>query len=242
MRLTQSVVFMTTLIDMIKEGMLIPAGFQRPYVWTKPDVLALCDSLASEFPMGGILVWKPKQDLDLASLAKPRLGPILPSDDTRATSLILDGQNRLSTLAWILATPGERARITGRTAAEAETWRDEEEIVYDHASGKILFLPHEEAVRGLRIPLRHVIHFTGRPMLELMKSWEAQGFYNSHMEEAVTGFEKISHGFREARVVLTTIEDATTDEARHAFQRICRVGVPMSVEDFDAAMSWQAGA
>jgi hypothetical protein len=40
----------------------------------------------------------------------------------------------------------------------------------------------------------------------------------------------------------TTISDATADEAKYAFLRICRVGVPMSEADFDQAVAWHPKA
>lgn len=49
-----------------------------------------------------------------------------------------------------------------------------------------------------------------------------------------------AHQSREARTVETLIQNATAEEARHAFLRICRVGVPMSQEDFDRAVGWTA--
>ena len=39
----------------------------------------------------------------------------------------------------------------------------------------------------------------------------------------------------------TFIEDATPEDARRAFLRICKAGVPMSEADFNSAMKWDPG-
>ena len=46
------------------------------------------------------------------------------------------------------------------------------------------------------------------------------------------------NAFRNAQVVVTNLEQATVEEAKDAFLHICKVGVPMSAADFEAAVSW----
>lgn len=104
MRITQSSVFVRTLLTNAATGQILPAAMQRPYVWQLNDVEALCDSILSGFPIGSFLLWEPDGAADLSFVAKGRLGPIganVSGTGSDQYQLMLDGQNRLATLAWL---------------------------------------------------------------------------------------------------------------------------------------------
>jgi hypothetical protein len=80
---------------------------QRRYVWRAPRVRDLLDSLYRGYPSGSILVWQtdapqPSRDLDVAQ----------ESDPMGSHQLLLDGQQRLTSLSAILR--GEPVSVRGR--------------------------------------------------------------------------------------------------------------------------------
>lgn len=86
MQITQSSGFLFDLLREVRSGTLLPAAFQRPYVWSKQDVEALCDSVLTGFPIGGFLVWEPGTLGDVSQLGRSRLGPVAAKiDQTCAT-------------------------------------------------------------------------------------------------------------------------------------------------------------
>jgi biotin synthase-related radical SAM superfamily protein len=78
----------------------------------------------------------------------------------------------------------------------------------------------------------------------IRKAWDVwtneKGYPEDQVEDMIKFHDKCADAFRDARTAITIIENATPDEARSAFLRICRVGVQMSQEDFDKAVNWSA--
>lgn len=250
MEIRQRSSFLMTLVREVASGRMLPAAMQRPYVWGKADVEALCDSIMSRFPIGAFLMWNPGPKADLTQLAKGRLGPLMPaSGDVGYSpySLLLDGQNRAATLAWMMLRPDDALpALDELSAAERATWMAGESLVLDWESRSVKFVPQDEVEVGLRMPAWTLL---------ANASEDSRGTANKHWrrldkeiwpqyadrEEAddfLAFWEKACDHFREARTTETIIEGASPAEARHAFVRICRVGVPISQEDFDRAIGW----
>ena len=236
MRITQNTLFMTELLHGVAEGHTIPAGMQRQYVWQEEDVLALCDSLVSMFPIGGILTWMPSRGTP-KDVAKPRLGPIAPAPGP-ASRLILDGQNRLATLAWCLRGHDPDAELHDASEKEKTTWMNGRELVYNWHNDGFAFMEPQESRELITVPVRAAFSTGMRTFLDSWNHWAEKGHSDSDIEACAHQWDKITRGFQEARIVETCLQDATPEEARHAFLRICRNGVPMSEEDFDAALNW----
>ena len=94
------------LVAMIARGELRLPEMQRRYVWRAPRVRDLLDSLYRGYPSGAILVWEtpeaqPSRDLSVEQQSSPL-----------TTKLLLDGQQRLTSLSAVLR--GEPIRVRGR--------------------------------------------------------------------------------------------------------------------------------
>jgi hypothetical protein len=100
------VVFLYELLQELTEGRLRIPRFQRPFVWRRDQMTDLLDSVYNQYPIGSLLVWE--TDEPIATLDK--LGPFLfPDPPEGAVGYLLDGHQRLSTLAGALI-PGDRSR------------------------------------------------------------------------------------------------------------------------------------
>ena len=80
-----------TLIDDIDYGRLSLPEMQRPFVWKSTKVRDLFDSIYRGYPVGYLLFWENVKDQ-----AKRDIG--VDEKEDRAKSLIIDGQQRLTTL------------------------------------------------------------------------------------------------------------------------------------------------
>ena len=80
---------------------------QRQYVWKKPQILKLMDSIFRNYPIGIGLVWV--APFTKAINIRPNNKTIVPPFNKRAkhAELIIDGQQRLSTLYGIITGSGE---------------------------------------------------------------------------------------------------------------------------------------
>jgi Uncharacterized conserved protein len=78
------------LIKDIRQGGLILPEFQRGYVWKSNQVRSYLNSLYRGYPTGSFLIWK--------TPTPPKVRGDLPSDETKSYRLILDGQQRLTSV------------------------------------------------------------------------------------------------------------------------------------------------
>ena len=83
------------LLDGIQKLDLVMPEFQREYVWDREQAKQLMVSLYREYPTGGLLFWKTDNPPDIknATVDKDKVG---------TTLVILDGQQRLTTLFLLI--------------------------------------------------------------------------------------------------------------------------------------------
>lgn len=95
------------LVGMIERGELRLPEMQRRYVWRSTRVRDLLDSLYRGYPSGAILLWEtdeavPLQDFAIGQQHNPY----------KSTRLLLDGQQRLTSLSAVIR--GEQVSVRGR--------------------------------------------------------------------------------------------------------------------------------
>ena len=188
-------------------------------------MLALWTSIIKGYPLGSFLLWLPKGGSHFKSTS---LGPIefVP---TPHSELILDGQNRMVTIAWSMTPPDADVH---EDASGASIFRDGQVLVLDPHQKKPLFLDPDE-VTGLIMPVHYLFNRFSKFLRDQWRSDED--------DEAIEWLDHVGSMLREARITITHMENATIDEARDAFLHIARAGVPMSQEDFDNALASGSG-
>lgn len=95
------------LVDMIRRGELRMPEMQRRYVWRSTRVRDLLDSLYRGYPSGAILLW----DSDEAVPQQP-FAVEQQHNPYQSTRLLLDGQQRLTSLSAVIR--GEPVMVRGR--------------------------------------------------------------------------------------------------------------------------------
>ncbi len=85
----------TTILDKIDEKQLFVPAFQREYVWKRDDAKMLVDSLIKEYPTGTMLTWETANPPELK-------GPHKYNEKQGAVRLLLDGQQRVTTLYMLI--------------------------------------------------------------------------------------------------------------------------------------------
>jgi hypothetical protein len=84
-----------TLVDDIERGLIALPDLQRPFVWEDTKVRDLLDSLFLGFPVGTLVFWHTSNDKEARALGAERPG-------LRATTLVIDGQQRLTSLFAVM--------------------------------------------------------------------------------------------------------------------------------------------
>jgi hypothetical protein len=84
-----------SLMEDIGHGVIALPDLQRPFVWEDTKVRSLLDSLFVGFPVGTLIFWHTEYDKDSRALGteEPNL---------RATTLVIDGQQRLTALYAVM--------------------------------------------------------------------------------------------------------------------------------------------
>jgi len=89
-RINTDIVLISSLISGINKGEVKVPKFQRQFVWKNDQALSLLDSIANNYPVGSILLWKTKEKLraerNIGEFALPE------TDDLEPTDYVLDGQ------------------------------------------------------------------------------------------------------------------------------------------------------
>lgn len=85
----------STILDKIDENQLFVPAFQREYVWQRDDAKELIDSLIKEYPTGTMLTWETGNPPELK-------GPYKYNEKQGAVRLLLDGQQRVTTLYMLI--------------------------------------------------------------------------------------------------------------------------------------------
>ncbi len=95
------------LVGMIERGELRLPEMQRRYVWRSTRVRDLLDSLYRGYPSGAILLWETDEAVPLQEFAIEQRG-----NPYQSTRLLLDGQQRLTSLSAVIR--GEPVNVRGR--------------------------------------------------------------------------------------------------------------------------------
>jgi hypothetical protein len=95
------------LVSMIERGELRLPEMQRQYVWRSTRVRDLLDSLYRGYPSGAILLWETDEAVPLQDFAVSQS-----TNPYQSTRLLLDGQQRLTSLSAVIR--GEPVSVRGR--------------------------------------------------------------------------------------------------------------------------------
>jgi len=95
------------LVGMINRGELRLPEMQRRYVWRSTRVRDLLDSLYRGYPSGAILLWETDEAVPLQEMAVSQQ-----TNPFQSTRLLLDGQQRLTSLSAVIR--GESVKVRGR--------------------------------------------------------------------------------------------------------------------------------
>ncbi|MEW6337803.1 MAG: DUF262 domain-containing protein [Acidobacteriota bacterium] len=86
------------LISDVKTGEIGIPEIQRDYVWRKPQIAKLLDSIYRGFPVGTLLLWDTALAVEMRGL---KAGLAAPNKPDFRPKIVLDGQQRLTSLARV---------------------------------------------------------------------------------------------------------------------------------------------
>ena len=246
------VVFLGNLVERVAAGKIRIPRFQRAFVWKQPDLSALLDSVLRGFPIGSILVWDTDKDIE----SPLRIGPIKigPRPDG-IVSYILDGQQRISTLAGTLRLTDGMDSIVDQIDwrvyydLDEQTFVDHRRAAKNSAAGRRL---RHAGVAGPLIgrsePAKYPDprYFPARSLLNTAEFFEACRRIQEEVDDErsqrwLDEADRLASAFRDYKLPLISISEADLESAVTVFARLNRTGRKMAADELVSALTYQEG-
>lgn len=199
------------LIDQLLEGQIVIPSIQREYVWRENQIPPLLESIYRGYPIGSILIWQTSKaiPLKLAALIQQRTPPHIPM-------VLLDGQQRLTSLAWVWK-PETRIngkKIDTRFDVTKETFKNPNSV---------------EAKNPLLIPVRDL--FGKDPNITLIL--EKAGIRGDHNLFGVyfQNLTKLNNALNNYQMPVMTFTSDDYEEVSDVFARVNQGGRRLSKGD-----------
>ena len=214
------------LLKLATNGRLRLPSFQRALKWDADDKWKLLDSMERGYPIGTLLLWK--RAASTVDIGSPLTrGPTLPSQGD--VYLIVDGQQRITTLWGALALAPEAAQPT---------------IVFDMVNDKFV-------VRALKKTERGTVGSVGEggvpPALPMHIALDAvtlsEWVPSALPREVKLRYYEVGRRLREYLIPIYVVEGDDTEILRHIFDRTNSTGKALTRDEvFDALVGSQIGA
>ncbi len=120
--ITPQVVHLIDLLKWAREGRLRVPKFQREFVWRRQDIVDLFDSISRQYPIGTLFLW----GADPMPEHRDHIGPLKLPTYQGQTWLVLDGQQRLTSLVGVLLL-GDPQWFSELDSEDPERW----EVYFD---------------------------------------------------------------------------------------------------------------
>ncbi|MEU8125355.1 DUF262 domain-containing protein [Spirillospora sp. NPDC049024] len=202
----------TGLASRVREGRIRLPKFQREFVWTREQVLDLLDSIARNYPIGSLLLWR--SDLPLASERTIAGLAIDVREDEDVTAYLLDGCQRLST-------------ICGALHWEPDDPRSNWNLAYDLREERFLHRDDLDDPPAYQVPLRFLT--------------DPSAFFKRVMklpEEQQARADLLFNRFTQYEVAVVTLEKTSFTEVGRIFERVNTRGTPLTTVEFVRAATW----
>jgi hypothetical protein len=212
-RLSPETPDIASLVSAIDRGEIKVPQFQRRFVWSEGDALDLLDSIANNYPIGSLLLWKTNDklavDRNIGEFQLPE------TDDLTPTDYVLDGQQRLTVIYSCL---GADPKAEGFAAS------------YNLVDEEFVATPNEAHVH--MFPLRLIYRTTD--LLNFRTALQTH-------QDAASLQERLDHlvsVLTRYKVPVVILKDLTVEEVCPIFERINSSGTRLSTYDLMVAATW----
>lgn len=207
------------LVGEVGRGVVRIPGFQRLFKWNGQQILELFDSLYRGYPIGTIFFWRRAAEADTVTL-----GPLSITAPDMADALwVVDGQQRLTSLAGVLLSRGD----------------SDDDL---HRRFRLYFdLESQEFVRP-RLGRRSPPHWL--PMSVLLDTGALLRWQNDNVRDSPELITRADEVVRQIRdyVIPTYVIEADDDQVvREIFDRLNSAGKPLTNTEVFRALHEGAG-
>jgi hypothetical protein len=224
--LRPEIMFLFQLVQDLVDGKIRIPRFQRPFIWRRDQMTDLLDSINRQYPIGSLLAWE--TDTDIVSLSS--VGPIAIEHVAGKTAMyILDGHQRLSTIAGALAGGSSRADLSNDE--DPERWNlfyNAVEDSFEHLGDAVQPGPHRIAMSKLL----DTFDFLGECQRIAAEDPQNGRFYVQRMQE-------LARNFQSYKIPMIQIKQTGITEAVEIFARLNSKGQAMSADQMVSALLYR---
>lgn len=235
--ITPQVVHLIDLLKRAKEGRLRVPRFQREFVWRRQDIVDLFDSIARQYPIGTLFLWGAQP----VPSSRACIGPLALPEYKGETWLVLDGQQRLTTLVGVLLA-GE-PQWSEKGDDDAPRWR----LYFDAQSNVFTHNATEESIPSYYVPVPALLDTVKlfdqlQNMLRLQESTQqAQGSAREDVMRWITRAQEVARAIQSYRIPLVEIKTNNLSIAVESFSRLNKKGRSIGQDEMFSALTYVEG-
>jgi hypothetical protein len=207
------------LASRILTGDILLPKFQRNFVWERPQIISLLDSVGRGYPIGSVLLWQSKQRL----VSENRIADLEISGprDEYPVNYLLDGQQRLSTICgamfWRGTDPKSRWNVV----------YDLRELKFTHIDTLDDPPPHQIRINRIPDPARYFAQVGAFDALDAPDKQQLKDRANA-----------LFNRFKDYKIATVTLGDMPIEDVAPIFERINSSGTPLTIVDLMRAATW----
>lgn len=231
------------LLSEIRRGQIRVPRFQRPFVWSEDQRLALVESIFLGYPIGSILVWR-TQKTRVATY--DRMGPMqIPkesgAEEPGIRQYLLDGHQRMTTL---LAALGPGLVSSEPNASPSDGSSSDGAATLSSAEWPIYFDLEATSAPYFYLPTKRPPPLTWLPLDILYDSYSLGDFKDklrreNKPRELLNRVQRIADIFRDYTVPVVPIATDVLEQVTTSFKRVNSGGTQMSEVHMINALTWQ---
>jgi hypothetical protein len=235
--ITPQVVHLIDLLKRAKEGRLRVPRFQREFVWRRQDIVDLFDSIARQYPIGTLFLWGAQP----VPSSRASIGPLALPEYKGETWLVLDGQQRLTTLVGVLLAGEPQWSAEGDD--DSKRWR----LYFDAHSNVFTHIDTEESIPPYYVPvpaLLDTVKLFGQleRMLRLQELAErAKGSTREDVFRWVGRAQEVARAIQSYRIPLVEIKTNNLSIAVESFSRLNKKGRSIGQDEMFSALTYEEG-
>jgi hypothetical protein len=224
--ITPQVVHLIDLLKWAREGRLRVPRFQRDYVWRRQDIVDLFDSISRQYPIGTLFLW----GADPMPEHRDSIGPLRLPAYKGQIWLVLDGQQRLTTLVGVLLL-GDSLHIDD--PEDPGRWR----LFFDARSeGGFTHAPYNEDIPDAYIPAPALLD-TLKLFAEANRMIRSAG--SQVAEKWVGRAQEVARAIQGYRVPIVQFTTNNLSIAVESFSRLNKKGRSIGQDEMFSALTYQ---
>ena len=225
--ITPQVLHLRDLLKWVRQGRVRVPNFQRDFIWDRGRMLNLFDSIRKQYPIGTLLFWDTSKPRPMSD----HLGPLKMPDFSAGKLLIMDGQQRITTLAGVLLF--DEMEHSAADDQDPRRWQ----VWYDAASNNFFHFndddPPPSAVRVSELMGTKGLYSAAQRIMRDVP-------VDSDREIWVSRIEAVSAALGAYRLPLVIFATESLRLAVESFTRLNRAGQSMGADEMFSALTYEA--